>query len=247
MGSKPVVLSNGKSWKTQGDAQNHFLEMRSRHQLNRPITDPADHEDLLALLERYDAAIHDGPTKIGAGIAHFETRMNRTNGGTNIGFWAIRVDNSETDFSIIKAVAARGSTQAQQFSDACRVAIADDLNTAKRVFFESHGDADGTVECEATGARIARSEARADYVILPIRDIVHSFRVVRGWAEQLPDGVISKPNDAQTITRFEDPTAAEAFRQYHHASAQIRLVAKDAPASQLSATRSRPPKRPLVF
>jgi len=245
--SKPVILSNGKSWKNQSEAQKHFMDMRSRHQLNTPIGDPVDHEDLLALLERYDEAIHDGPSKIGAGIVHFETRLNRTNGGQTVGFWAVRVDNSETDFSIVKAVAARGSTQAQQFSDACRVAVAEDLNAAKRVLFDTYGDADGTVECEATGARIGRSEARVDYVTTPFRDIVHSFRVTQGWAENLPDGVITKPSDAQTIARFEDPIAAEGFRRHHAALAQIRLVAKDAPPSQVSASGSRPPKRPLLL
>jgi hypothetical protein len=245
MVSKPVVLPNGKSWASQGDAQNHFLDMRLRHQLNTPIADPADHADLLALLERYDEAINEGPSKIGAGVAHFETRMNRTNGGRNIGFWVIRINNSETDFSIFKAVAARASTKAQQFSDACRVAIADDLNAAKKVHFDTWGDAGGTIECEATGMRIGRFEARNDYVIMPFRDIVHGFRVAQGWDERLPDDIITKPNDAQTITTFQDPVAAEAFRRYHHSVAQIRLVAKDAPASQVSASRSRRAARPL--
>ena len=92
---------------TRGAAEDHFLGMRLRYALNTPVDNQAEHEDLLALLERYDEAIHDGPSKTGKGVAHFETRMNRTNGGTNIGFWVVRVDNSETDFSIIKAVAAK--------------------------------------------------------------------------------------------------------------------------------------------
>ncbi|HEY0013242.1 MAG TPA: DUF3223 domain-containing protein [Allosphingosinicella sp.] len=247
MPAKPLVLPNGKAFASRGEAENHFLEMRTRYSLNTPIDHNADHEDLLALLERYDDAIHDGPSKIGAGIAHFETRMNRTNGGTNLGFWAIRVDNSETDFSIFKAIAARGSTEAQQFSNACRVAVADDLNDAKRVHFETWGDAVGTVECEATSARIERSEARADYVVTPFRDIVHNFRVAQGWEERLPDGVITKPSDAQTITKFEDPIAAAAFRKYHHYIAQVRVVAKGAPTALLRAGRGNPPLRPLKF
>lgn len=247
MPTKPLTLPNGKTFVSRGAAEAHFLDMRLRYPLNTPIDDPADHDDLLSLLERYDEAIHDGPSKIGAGILHFETRLNRTNGGANVGFWAVRQNNSETDFSVIKAVAAKGSTEAQQFSDACRVAVADDLNEAKRVHFETWGDPAGTVECEATGACIERSQARADYVMAPIRDIVNGFRIANGWAEKLPAGVITKPKDAQTITRFEDPTAAEAFRRYHHGVAQIRIVAKDASADQLRAGRSAPPKRPLRF
>jgi hypothetical protein len=245
MPNKPLVLPNGKAFPSRGAAEDHFLDMRSRHTLNTPIDDAVDHEDLLALLERYDEAIHDGPSKTGVGIAHFETRLNRTNGGTNVGFWAVRVDNSETDFSIIKAVAAKGSTEAQQFSDACRVAIGADLNEAKLAHFAIWGDAAGTIECEATGALIERSEARADYVMKPLRDIVHGFRVSRRWEERLPDGVITRPNDAQTITQFDDPIAAADFKRYHHAVAQIRIVAKDAPVAKLRVGRLKPPVRPL--
>lgn len=247
MPNKPLVLPNGKVFPSRGAAKDHFLDMRSRYALNTPINNPADHEDLLALLQSYDESIHDGPSKTGAGIAHFETRMNRTNGGMNVGFWAIRVDNSETDFSIIKAVAAKGSSEAQQFSDACRGAIGDDLNEAKRAHFVAWGDAARRVECEATGALIERSAARADYVITPMRDIVHGFRVAQGWGERLPDGVITRPSDAQTIAQFEDPITAAAFRKYHHGMAQIRIVAKDAPAAKLHAGRSTPPMRPLKF
>lgn len=245
MPSKPLVLPNGKLFPSRGAAEAHFLDMRSRYPLNTPIDSPADHDDLLALLERYDETIHDGPSKTGAGIAHFETRINRTNGGTNVGFWAVRVDNSETDFSIIKAVAGKGSTEAQQFSNACRVAIADDLNEAKRAHFAVWSDAAGAVECEATGALIERFEARADHVITPLRDIVHGFRVAQGWEERLPNGVITRPNDAQTITQFVDPVAAAAFRRYHHGVAQIRIVSKNAAAVKLRAGRLKPPVRPL--
>lgn len=105
----------------------------------------------------------------------------------------------------------------------------------------------GTVECEVTGGRIERSNAWADYVVTPIRDIVHGFCVVQGWEERLPENVITRPNDSQTITQFDDPVAVAAFRLYHHGVAQIRIVAKDASAAQLRAGRTNPPIRPLKF
>lgn len=81
----------------------------------------------------------------------------------------------------------------------------------------------------------------------PIRDIVNGFRMVRGWTENLPAGVITKPNDAQTITRFEDPIPADAFRRYQHSVVQMRIVAKDASADQLRAGRFAPPGEPSGF
>lgn len=115
MPNKPLVLPNGKTFLSRGAAENHFFDMRSRYALNTPIDNSEDHEDLLTLIERHDESIHDGPSKTGKGVAHFETRVNRPNGGKNIGFWVVRVDKSETDFSIIKAVAAKGSTEASNF------------------------------------------------------------------------------------------------------------------------------------
>jgi hypothetical protein len=87
MARKPVKLSNGREWRTQGEAEAHFRRIRDRHPRNVPIADLMDHEDLCALLERYDDAITEGPTKIGPSIRHFETRDNFTNGGHTVGFW----------------------------------------------------------------------------------------------------------------------------------------------------------------
>jgi hypothetical protein len=101
---KAVRLGNGKEWPSRGEAISYFRDLRDRQEIGVPIADHSAHQDLLALLERYDLSIVDGPGKIGVGIDHFETRINITNGGRSVGFWAIRVDGTETDFSFIRAV-----------------------------------------------------------------------------------------------------------------------------------------------
>ena len=245
MPSKPVNLNNGRVFARQGDAEKHFLAIRDRHPLNTPIADADDIDDLLSLLERYDALIHDGPSKIGVGVLHFETRLNYTNGGSNVGFWVVRTDNSETDFSLFKAVSGRGTPVNLQFHEACRSAVGEALGEAKRGFFAEHADADDTIPCEAMGVRIKLSETRVDYVVSSFKDIVHAFRRTRGWTDEFPDGVITQPGDAQTITTFVDPVVAAAFRKYHDACAQVRLVSKSATAADLRQGATLPPKRPL--
>ena len=111
MAKKAVSLRNGRAWGSRGETISYLRDLRNRQTLNTPIDDPSDYDDLLALLERYDLTIADGPTKIGVGVDHFETRINVTNGGRNVEFWAVRRDGSETDFSFIRAIngAPRGT------------------------------------------------------------------------------------------------------------------------------------------
>lgn len=235
MAKKPVELSNGRHWPTQGAATQHFLELRDRHPTYTPIEDPDDHEDLAALLERYDASILDDPLKAGQGIRHFETRINEAHGGKTIGFWVVREDWSETDFSFYKAVAARPTTHAEQFADACRSAVDEDMVAAKLRYFADHGDDDRRVTCPVTGLRLRRSDARADYTLTPFREIARRFRDANGWDMGQAANAVSRPADAQTTATFRDPSVADAFRQYHHGHAKVRVVSKSTTPTQARA------------
>jgi hypothetical protein len=244
MPKKPVALPDGQFWSSCGEAEDHFRAVRDRYPLNVPIDGPADHADLCSLLERYDMAIVDGPSKIGPGVRHFEVRVNRTNGGPTRGFWVVRTDGSETDFSFIRAVSATPKPQAQQFSDACRSAVHLDVQAAKFDTFSKFADEDGKVPCEVTSELVAKSEARIDYVGRSFGQIVQTFRSVEGWREAIPGGILTLPDDAQTTSKFADGAAADRFREFHHAAATLRIVAKSVTRSQSasSATILRPVK-----
>jgi hypothetical protein len=76
MMAKSINLPNGRCWKTQTAALAHFKDMLARHSDNQIVEGRQDHDDLVALLERYDAVITDSPAKIGSGIEHFFRRQN---------------------------------------------------------------------------------------------------------------------------------------------------------------------------
>ena len=224
--AKAIELPNGRKWRTQTAALEHFKAMLGRYGDNAIIDDRMDHDDLVALLERYDSVATDSPSKIGPGVDSFLRRRNVGEGYSTPGFWVRRVDGSETDFSYIWAVKGEPKSNAQEFYDACREAVGADLAAAKRRHFREHGDADGRVPCELTGNPITIDEAHLDHAYPTFGHLVVTFRAARGWQHGVPDGVLSKPADGQTTTTFVDRDAAEAFRVFHHASALMRIVAR---------------------
>jgi hypothetical protein len=226
MAKKAVSLRNGRAWGSRGEAISYFRHLRDRQTLNAPIDDPSDHDDLLALLERYDLTITDGPTKIGVGVDRFETRINVTNGGRNVGFWAVRRDGSETDFSFIRAINEAPKRGIEQLSDACRGAVSAELQTAKIRYFTLHGDDQGRVPCSVTGDLIHEHSAALDYVERSFAELIRDFCGSQGWEEGIPRGIISESADAQTTTVFTSANHANAFREFHRAEARIRVVRK---------------------
>ncbi|WP_346910913.1 DUF3223 domain-containing protein [uncultured Roseibium sp.] len=229
---KPVRLANGKEWPSRGDAISYFRELRDRYPVGAPILDCSDHEDLLALLERYDLAITDGPPKIGAGVDHFETRINITNGGRNVGFWAIRVDGTETDFSFIRAVNETPKRELEQLVDACREAVFPEIQSAKNHYFAVHGDETGRVVCRLTGEAISLHECALEYVGARFSQLVKNYADAQGWGTAIPAGIVSQPADAQTESIFISREHQEGFCRFHRAVAKIRVVSKAARVSR---------------
>lgn len=227
MAKKPVILSNGRSWSSRGGAIDFFRELRDRYAIGAVVTDPYDHDDLLALLQRYDMSRFEGPSKIGAGVDHFETRMNVKNGGKNVGFWVVRVDGSETDFSFIRAVNEAPKREQEQLTDACRTAVYADLQSARIAYFAAHSDQSGRVLCELSGEAILERESAFEYVGRGFSDLVRDFASSQGWSGAVPEGVLSAPADAQTTTTFASQSHAAAFRSFHRISARIRVVTKE--------------------
>lgn len=102
---RSVKLSNGRTWQKAGDASQHFSDMLHRYAVGAEVSNPKDHEDLCALLERYDAMLaKDVVTKIGCGISYFTKQNNSGERWSSDGFWVHRTDGSSCDFSLKKAL-----------------------------------------------------------------------------------------------------------------------------------------------
>lgn len=222
--AKQVSLSNGRLWRTQTAALAHFKTMLHQYHNGDSVDAVEDHDDLVALLERYDDCIDSGPTKIGAGIKHFERRLNWVEGHSTPGFWVVRVDGTATDFSYINAVKGEPKSLAADFVDACREAVREDLLDAKKEHFRQHADAQGRVKCELSGELVTKDEAHIDHAYPGFGQLVHSFRAARGWLPDIPAGVVSEPADGQMHASFVDPAVRDVFRKFHHSAAKTRIV-----------------------
>lgn len=244
---KPVVLSNGKSWPTQKAAEDHFRGVLHSYRNGDVIEDREHHEDLVALVERFDEVhVSQGLVpKAGCGIDYFFRKLNTSEGWSTPSFWIRRTDGSETDVSFKWAVKGEVRSGSLDFVDACRTAVHSDLLAAKRAFFDEHGDENGTVECEVSGRLISFDQAHVDHAWPTFGQLVVMFRAARGWAGGIPGGVVSAPADAQTQANFVDAEVAESFRSMHHGSAQLRIVDKAVNLSAASKARRPTIRRPV--
>lgn len=243
--AKPVELSNGRSWKTKTAAKEHFKEMLGRYKDGEVVGDEDDHSDLSAMLERFDLLVTDGPTKIGPGIKHFERRLNKGDGWSSPGFWVVRTDNVDTDFSYIKAVDALPKRDAQEFSVACHNAVSADLVKMKQRQFDHFSDSEGKISCDITGAFVSYSEAQLSHAHPSFDLIVKEFRRSKGWDENIPSGTLTESADAQISTHFVDGNLAREFSKFHHDMAILRIIAKARPAG--STTTTAPVTKPIRF
>lgn len=111
--AKKVNLGEGRVWKTQKSAKEHFQGILAKYKNGERVYDSSDHADLTALVTSYDAhskGIRE--PKAGAGISFFFRGTDLEHFGLSDCFFIRRIDGTEIDFSFHKAV-----TLASQNSD----------------------------------------------------------------------------------------------------------------------------------
>ncbi len=242
--AKSVQLSNGKKWRTQKEALSHFKKMLARYSNGDTIDSIDDHDDLLALVERYDQLELGGPSKVGPGIDYFERRLNRGEGYSSPGFWAIRVDGTETDFSYPRAVKGVPATILEQYYAACRAAVGADLAAAKQRQFDHFADLDGKIICDVSGIPVAFLQAQLRHAPPYFGKIVEGFRETKGWSKDDLATRLTASADAQTSTTFLQKEDAEAFRAFHHAQAVLHIVS-NSPEHGCFRAKDHAVKRPI--
>jgi hypothetical protein len=230
-----ITLTNGKTWASQKAAKAHFKDILHAYSNGAIVDDAGHHDDLVALVARFDAVLPVEERKGSAGIARFDRRLNTGAGFATPGFWLVRPNGEATDFSYLKAIEGRIKSQDQEFADACRRAVASDLNAFMRAQFARAPN--GVVACGLTDAPVTQAEAHVDHDDPSFGSIILSFRQAQGWGVVVPPGVLTSGADAQTTTTFVGAADEAAFRAFHQTHARLRVVSASANLARAAGQR----------
>lgn len=192
-------------------AKAFFKAMLGRYRPGMRVSDQ-DFPNLLALLERH----HEAAQKIGCGVAAFEVRLNFKTQG----FWALRRDGTETDFSYLTCLDGEPPAKLQ-VCRALRHLISPDIRAARdAIFADSVGN---RVACAETGQMLDVTEGHMDHRPPWVFDaIVAEFLAQEGVTFE---GVeIASGRDGQMVPELVDRAFGQRFRDFHNRVADLAFV-----------------------
>lgn len=227
MAKRAPIELGGIAYPTQKAAGDFVRTLLHGEPLNTPLVGNA-HIVLLDLLQRHP----DASEKVGAGVKHFEVRENSAQFvKVTKGFWIVRLDGSEIDFSYLICLKGQSRSLEEQFALSCRDAVRGDIQLFKQTYFAENEDEEGFVVCPISGELILWEWAHVDHgPPLPFDMIVKEFlESLRLEGFVLDDATFSKDGE-HLYTTFADLAMAQRFRLYHNTRCQqsgnLRLVSQ---------------------
>ena len=195
---------------TKKEAQQHYRSILNGYLPGDSLSE-TDFSDILDLLTRHP----EHEKKIGSGVSHIKVVQNPEYPSRC--FWIFRDDGTSTDFSYVTCVNGKPKTVNQEFIEACRVSIVDQILEYKNEYFASSGDG----FCEETGVPITWKNSHVDHII-PFAQIVNDFLNLTGT---IPSSeMLSKSADNQCSVKFTCEHTESEWRAYHMIFAQLRVV-----------------------
>lgn len=227
MPREAIVLANGTRFETQEAGRKHFRLLRDEQTLGKPIADASHHSDLLALYQRYtELVLTPKDRRAISDVSHFTTTINTGKGRKPTrGFRVYFKDGQSSDFSFPHAIRGKGKSVFDDFRDACRRAVDADIQLFKESYFIANEDPFGFVPSQLSGESIPRRHAHVDHEGQTFHEIAKAFMLSKGWSD-VPAGVISEQAENQTTTIFVDQKIREEFRQFHNATAKLRVISE---------------------
>jgi hypothetical protein len=222
---------------TQKATVEHFRAILHRHGVGTTIPEP-DATELRWLLNRHPWATQ----KIGCGVDRFTTQINPTPGQRTTEFVIIRTDGSSTEFSYRNCIKA--PTALTDAKKAMRAEITPDILAAKEAYFAKHADAAGRIRCPITGEWITSDEADADHAPPRTLDtLIMAFLTARGITPAAD--FVDDHTDNQHGPQMRDRALADAWQNYHHKLAAIRVVSAAANRARAALSKVRKADRQL--
>jgi hypothetical protein len=206
--SRGAFRIGSREFRSKEQAKAAIREVLYRYELGES-TNETDREFLSDLLRLHP----DAGRKIGAGIKQFQVRNNT---GTR-GFWVVRRDGTETDFSFLECLGA--SSHTQKVRDAMRHAIADQRDEFRNKVFAA-----GDATCAITGVLLAHDTCHVDHFDPTFEVLADEFAFGEGGYEAVE--VVSE--DGMIGSRLVDGRLQKSWQEFHRTRARLRLVTKEA-------------------
>lgn len=159
--------------------------------------------------------------KIGCGVSRMEVRENPVY-KKNFGFWLIRNDGTETDFSFVECLSP--SSQRKKVLAAFRASIEEQTMQFKRNFFDSC--VGGVAKCSLTGETITFLNSHVDHMSpRTFENLFDTFLIdnnlnVEG-VELSGEGV-----DGNIQDKIADGQLDGKWKEFHRMNAVLRVVSR---------------------
>jgi hypothetical protein len=214
----PYAVIGGIEFKTQSSLLDYAKSLLNSYSIGDYVTQPHRHF-LINFLSRHEWA----SDKIGPGVLEFQLRENCGPNWSARGFWIIRVDGTEADFSIYNCLKNESSDpkrlKAKYIKQACRTAISAVIDKYSRDRFS----VSDVISCDQTGVPITISQAHVDhYGEWPFARIVDEW--IDGVIVEMID--VEGHGDGQTFRYFSNQDIADDFVKFHNERAVLRIVHK---------------------
>lgn len=216
MTRKPYIVK-GKSFKTQKELRNYIRNIRDVY-LDGQRLSQDDFDFMFDLLQRHEEA----KIKIGCGVSYMYVKTNEVF-KLNRGFWLVRDDGSETDFSF--EICLKHETKLQKFKNACRTSVADIVMAYKKDFFDRVGEPS---MCLVTGEQMTlRGNSHVDHAPPnTFNKIVQDFISLKGL--DVNDIELLTAEDGRVRNEMVDKTLEGEFVDFHNKMAALRVISKSA-------------------
>ncbi len=199
-----AIVIGTRVYPSKEEAKQGVYGVRSRYEAG--LATPEDDEFLRDLV-----AIHpDAEAKIGVGIDRFEARWNLG----SIGFWIVRIDSTETDFSFMKCL--YGSATQDLVRSAMRSAVRHQLAEVRAAALTARAC------CPISGELLTVENCHADHAEPLFIEIADAFASSEGGYE----AIITRALDGAFGRRFSDDAQAQRWIAFHQSQAQLRAVSK---------------------
>lgn len=223
MGKRQLFLIAGESFTTKSSLQERIKTILHRYK-NKEYLSKDDFEFMFEVLKMHP----DASVKIGNGVKAIYIKQNPIYKNTR-GFWIVREDNSETDFSYLECL--KETPHERLFISACRVAISPYIKEFKENFFDQLPGKKSI--CPFTGELISLTNSHVDHKApLTFQKIVNLF-LDEYKIDPKKIKINGKGEDGIVQSTFSDKKLEQKWIEYHNKVAQLQIVSRKANLSIL--------------